>query len=59
MIAFFSARLTLGSKQLSSATVAGSGLWQACMTALRNLSQSFEPATRAATFCSSTTFQSM
>ena len=52
-MAFLSAGLSAGSKRLVPPT------WQACITALRCWLASFEPATNAATFCSSTDFQLM
>ncbi len=56
LISRFSAGFFSGSKQASPSA---SQFTQAFMMALRCLLASFEPVTRAATFCSSRTFQSM
>ncbi len=56
LISFFSAGFFSGSKQASPSA---SQFTQAFMMALRCLFASFDPVTRAATFCSSFTFQSM
>src|SRR5499433_1311868 len=54
-----SAALFLGFASIAVPPFAELGTWQAAITAWRRRRDSRDPATRAATFCSSTTFQRM